>query len=88
MSWIGPRPEPQDLSPWFVAEIPFYRYRYVVKPGITGWAQVNQGYVSGIDKIALKLQYDFYYIKNFSPWLDVLITFKTLKTMFTGSGAR
>ena len=88
MSWIGPRPEPEGLSPLFVARIPFYRYRYVVKPGITGWAQVNQGYVSGIDQIALKLQYDFYYIKNFSAWLDVLIFFKTLKTMFTGSGAR
>ena len=88
MSWIGPRPEPEGLSPLFVASIPFYRYRYVVKPGITGWAQVNQGYVSGIDQIALKLQYDFYYIKNFSAWLDVLIFFKTLKTMFTGSGAR
>ena len=88
MSWIGPRPEPEGLSPLFVASIPFYRYRYVVKPGITGWAQVNQGYVSGIDQIALKLQYDFYYIKNFSAWLDVLIFFKTMKTMFTGSGAR
>jgi lipopolysaccharide/colanic/teichoic acid biosynthesis glycosyltransferase len=88
MSWIGPRPEPHKLTSHFVAEIPFYRYRHVVKPGITGWAQVNQGYVSGIDKIALKLQYDFYYIKNFSPWLDVLITFKTVKTMITGSGAR
>ena len=88
MSWIGPRPEPEGLSPLFVASIPFYRYRYVVKPGITGWAQVNQGYVSGIDQIALKLQFDFYYIKNFSAWLDILIFFKTLKTMFTGSGAR
>jgi len=88
MSWIGPRPEPEGLSPLFVASIPFYRYRYVVKPGITGWAQVNQGYVSGVDQIALKLQYDFYYIKNFSAWLDVLILFKTMKTMFTGSGAR
>ena len=88
MSWIGPRPEPEGLSPLFVARIPFYRYRYVVKPGITGWAQVNQGYVSGIDQIALKLQYDFYYIKNFSAWLDVLIFFKTVKTIFTGSGAR
>ena len=88
MSWIGPRPEPEGLSPLFVASIPFYRYRYVVKPGITGWDQVNQGYVSGIDQIALKLQFDFYYIKNFSAWLDILIFFKTLKTMFTGSGAR
>ena len=88
MSWIGPRPEPEILSRWFVAEIPFYRYRHVVRPGISGWAQVNQGYVSGVDGINRKLQYDFYYIKYFSPWLDLLILFKTLKTMFTGSGAR
>ncbi|MFL6734340.1 MAG: sugar transferase [Sphingomicrobium sp.] len=88
MSWIGPRPEPEILSRWFVAEIPFYRYRHVVRPGISGWAQVNQGYTSGVDGINRKLQYDFYYIKYFSPWLDLLILFKTLKTMLTGSGAR
>jgi lipopolysaccharide/colanic/teichoic acid biosynthesis glycosyltransferase len=88
MSWIGPRPEPEILSRWFVAEIPFYRYRHVVRPGISGWAQVNQGYVSGVDGINRKLQYDFYYIKYFSPWLDLLILFKTIKTMLTGSGAR
>jgi lipopolysaccharide/colanic/teichoic acid biosynthesis glycosyltransferase len=88
MSFIGPRPEPEVLSRWFVAEIPFYRYRHVVRPGISGWAQVNQGYVSGVDGINQKLKYDFYYIKYFSPWLDLLILFKTIKTMFTGSGAR
>ena len=88
MSWIGPRPEPEVLSRWFVAEIPFYRYRHVVKPGISGWAQVNLGYVSGVDGINSKLQYDFYYIKYFSPWLDVLILFRTIKTMLTGFGSR
>jgi lipopolysaccharide/colanic/teichoic acid biosynthesis glycosyltransferase len=88
MSWIGPRPEPEILTHWFVAEIPFYRYRHVVKPGISGWAQVNQGYVSGLDGINRKLQYDFYYIKYFSPWLDILILFRTIKTMLTGWGAR
>ncbi len=88
MSWIGPRPEPEILTRWWVAEIPFYRYRHVVKPGISGWAQVNLGYVSGVDGINRKLQYDFYYIKYFSPWLDVLILFRTIKTMLSGFGAR
>ena len=88
MSWIGPRPEPEVLTHWFIAEVPFYRYRHVVKPGISGWAQVNQGYVSGLDGINLKLQYDFYYIKYFSPWLDLLIFLRTIKTMLTGWGAR
>ena len=88
MSWIGPRPEPEILTRWFMAEIPFYRYRHVVKPGISGWAQVNQGYVSGVDGINVKLQYDFYYIKYFSPWLDFLILLRTIKTMTTGFGSR
>lgn len=88
MSWIGPRPEPEALTHWFIAEIPFYRYRHVVKPGISGWAQVNQGYVSGVDGINIKLQYDFYYIKYFSPWLDALILFRTVKTMVTGYGSK
>jgi len=88
MSWIGPRPEAQVLSIWYTSEIPFYRYRHVVKPGISGWAQVNQGHVAEVDEVHRKLQYDFYYIKYFSPWLDVLIFFRTIKTMLTGWGAR
>jgi len=88
MSWIGPRPEAQVLSVWYTSEIPFYRYRHVVKPGISGWAQVNQGHVAAVDEVHRKLQYDFYYIKYFSPWLDVLIVFRTIKTMLTGWGAR
>jgi lipopolysaccharide/colanic/teichoic acid biosynthesis glycosyltransferase len=88
MSWIGPRPEAAVLSKWYTDEIPFYRYRHVVKPGITGWAQVNQGHVAEVDQVIEKLHYDFYYIKYFSPWLDVLIVFRTIKTMLSGFGAR
>jgi lipopolysaccharide/colanic/teichoic acid biosynthesis glycosyltransferase len=88
MSWIGPRPEAEVLSQWYVGEIPFYRYRHVVKPGISGWAQTNQGHVAEVEDIHRKLQYDFYYIKYFSPFLDLLILFKTVRTMLTGFGAR
>lgn len=88
MSWIGPRPEADVLSRWYQAEIPFYRYRHVVKPGISGWAQVNQGHVADVEQVHRKLQYDFYYIKYFSPWLDLLIMVRTLKTILTGFGSR
>jgi lipopolysaccharide/colanic/teichoic acid biosynthesis glycosyltransferase len=88
MSWIGPRPEAEVLSVWYTREIPFYRYRHVVKPGISGWAQVNQGHVAEVDQVLEKLHYDFYYIKYFSPWLDLLILLRTIKTMLTGWGAR
>ncbi|WP_181169524.1 sugar transferase [Mesorhizobium sp. B2-4-4] len=88
MSWIGPRPEAVVLSHWYEAELPFYRYRHIVRPGVSGWAQVNQGHVAAVDDVMEKLHYDFYYIKNFSPWLDVLITLRTIKTMITGHGAR
>ena len=88
MSWIGPRPEATVLSSWYVGELPFYRYRHVVKPGISGWAQVSQGHVADVSDVHQKLQYDFYYIKYFSPWLDLLIVFKTIKTMASGFGAK
>lgn len=88
MSWIGPRPEAEVLSLWYVGELPFYRYRHVVKPGISGWAQTNQGHVADVHEVHRKLQYDFYYIKYFSPWLDMLILFKTARTMLNGFGAR
>ena len=88
MSWIGPRPEAEVLSTWYTSELPFYRYRHVVKPGISGWAQVNQGHVANVDEVHRKLQFDFYYIKYFSPWLDLLIFFRTIRTMLSGFGAR
>lgn len=71
----------------FEQEIPFYSYRHVVKPGITGWAQVMQGY-AGAEDTAVKIEHDFYYIKHFSLWLDVLIIVKTIRTILTGFGAR
>lgn len=88
MSWIGPRPEALSLSRWYDSEIPFYLYRHIVRPGITGWAQVNQGHVTDLDAIHRKLQYDFYYIRNFSVWIDVLIAIKTIKIAITGFGAK
>lgn len=88
MSWIGPRPEAAPLSQWYEAELPFYRYRHIVRPGITGWAQVNQGHVADVDEVLGKLHYDFYYIKNFSVWLDILIVARTIRTIWSGFGAR
>lgn len=88
MSFIGPRPESVQLSESYEYEVPFFSYRHVVRPGISGWAQVNQGYAAEVGEMNIKLQYDFYYIKHFSLWLDILIVFKTIKTIVTGFGAR
>lgn len=88
MSLIGPRPEQKIFVEQFELNIPFYNYRHIVKPGISGWAQVMQGYTANEDDTKIKIEYDFYYIKNFSIWLDILIFFKTIKTMITGFGAR
>jgi lipopolysaccharide/colanic/teichoic acid biosynthesis glycosyltransferase len=88
MSWIGPRPEAVSLSSWYEMEIPFYRYRHIVRPGITGWAQVNQGHVASLEEIDDKLQYDFFYIKNLSYWLDILIVFRTMRVVLSGFGAK
>jgi len=88
MSWIGPRPEADILSRWYQSEIPFYRYRHIVRPGISGWAQVNQGHVADLDDVLRKLSYDFFYISRFTLWLDVLVVIRTIKTMVTGFGAR
>ncbi|WP_202387498.1 sugar transferase [Qipengyuania pelagi] len=88
MSWIGPRPEASVLSQWYEAEIPFYRYRHVIRPGIAGWAQVCQGHVADVDDVRSKLHYDFYYIKQYSPWIDLLIVVRTIRTIITGFGAR
>ncbi len=88
LSMVGPRPE----RPAFVSElqekVPFYLYRLVVKPGITGWAQVKYRYGSSIEDALEKLQYDFYYIKNLSIFLDLLILLQTLHVVLLGRGSR
>ena len=88
MSLIGPRPEQRAFVTQFEKDMPFYAYRHVVKPGITGWAQVVQGYAADADDTQVKIAYDFYYIKHFSYWLDLLIVLKTIRTILTGFGAR
>jgi lipopolysaccharide/colanic/teichoic acid biosynthesis glycosyltransferase len=88
MSLIGPRPEAVALSHWYESELPFYVYRHIVRPGISGWAQVHQGHVTDLDAVDQKLSYDFYYIKNFSAWLDILIALRTIPTMFSGFGSK
>jgi lipopolysaccharide/colanic/teichoic acid biosynthesis glycosyltransferase len=88
MSFIGPRPEACSLSEWYESELPFYSYRHIVRPGISGWAQVNQGHVTDVNDVLGKLRYDFYYIKNISLWLDVLIALKTLRVIVGGIGAK
>ena len=88
MSFVGPRPE----RPTFVAEltekIPFYGQRHVVKPGITGWAQVRYTYGASVEDAVEKLQYDLYYIKNLSFALDLVIVLDTIKTVVLRRGAR
>ncbi|EGU52106.1 hypothetical protein VIOR3934_06374 [Vibrio orientalis CIP 102891 = ATCC 33934] len=87
MSIIGPRPEQPSFAKQFAKEIPFYDYRHIVKPGITGWAQVTQGYTDNTESTKEKLAYDFYYLKYLSWQLDFEIYLKTLRVMWIGKGA-
>lgn len=88
MSLIGPRPETAVLHAEYEKSVPFYAYRAIVRPGISGWAQVMHGYTSNSDQAWTKLTYDFYYIKHFSFWLDLLIVFRTIRVIFSGFGAK
>ena len=88
MSLIGPRPEQKVFVEQFEQAIPFYNYRHIVKPGLSGWAQVTQGYASDTEETQVKIEYDFYYIKNFSFLLDLVTIAKTIRIIMTGFGAR
>jgi lipopolysaccharide/colanic/teichoic acid biosynthesis glycosyltransferase len=88
MSWIGPRPEAVSLAEWYEREVPFYIYRHIVRPGISGWAQVHQGNVGAVDAARVKLEYDFYYIKHFSFWPAAVIVMKTVRALVTCFGWR
>ena len=86
MSFIGPRPERPEFTSMLEEQIPYYGLRHLVKPGITGWAQVMYPYGSSVDDAREKLQYDLYYIKNYSLGLDLTIVLKTLRVVLFGRG--
>jgi exopolysaccharide biosynthesis polyprenyl glycosylphosphotransferase len=88
MSLIGPRPEQAAFVRQFAEDIPSYPWRHLVRPGVTGWAQVQQGYAAGHAETAVKLSYDLYYVNHYSLAMDLLILAKTLRTVLTGHGAR
>ncbi len=86
MSLVGPRPEQPSLVAELEKQIPFYRARLLVKPGITGWAQINYGYVATVHETEVKLEYDLYYIKHRGMLFDLMIILRTLGTVFGGKG--
>jgi exopolysaccharide biosynthesis polyprenyl glycosylphosphotransferase len=88
MSIVGPRPERPEFVEMLAARIPYYRQRLAVKPGITGWAQINHKYADSELDAMLKLEYDLYYIKHLAPALDFYIIFHTLKVMLLQRGAQ
>ena len=88
MAFIGPRPEQSKFAEEFSNTISFYDARHLVRPGLTGWAQVVHGYAASEDETRVKLEYDLYYVKHFSFWLDLLIILKTIKVVLTGFGSR
>ena len=88
MSIVGPRPEQVQLYQKYNESIPYFSLRQVITPGLTGWAQINQGYAHGTKETKLKLCYDLYYLKHFSVWLDIIIIYRTLKVVLLGIKAR
>lgn len=88
MSLIGPRPEQTQLVNDYATRIPAYPYRHLVRPGLTGWAQVQQGYAEGEEATVVKLSYDLYYVAHYSMALDLLIAYKTIRIVLSGFGSR
>ena len=88
MSFVGPRPERPQFGADLEARLPYYAERHVVKPGITGWAQINFPYGASVEDARQKLEYDLYYAKNYTPFLDLLILLQTVRVLLWPSGAR
>lgn len=86
MSLVGPRPERPQFIDQLQHQIPFYRTRLAIKPGLTGWAQINYGYGNTVEDAMIKLQYDLYYIKHQAPWLDLLIMLRTFGVVLRMKG--
>ena len=88
MGFVGPRPERPEFVQWLTSEIPFYDLRHMIRPGITGWAQVRYQYGASLEETKQKLEYDLYYVKHMSIGLDLLIMFETIKTIILRRGAQ
>lgn len=88
MSFVGPRPERPQFVADLEARLPYYAERHVVKPGITGWAQIHCPYAASVEEAREKLEYDLYYAKNYTPFLDALIILQTLRVILWPAGAR
>lgn len=86
MSLIGPRPERPEFEQELAAHIPHYRKRHWMRPGLSGWAQVCAPYAASVEDSELKLSYDLYYLKHFNTWLDLIILFRTIKTVLKAGG--
>ena len=86
MSFVGPRPERDYFVKKLEKIIPYYSQRFCVKPGITGWAQVRYGYGASVDDAVEKLNYDLFYIKNMSIFMDLIIVLRTVKIVLFGKG--
>jgi len=88
LSLVGPRPEQPEFVDAFVETIPFYAYRHLIRPGVTGWAQVNYGYAENEADTVEKLTYDLYYVKHMSLWLDLDVLGRSVWTVLSGFGAQ
>ncbi len=88
MSFVGPRPERPQFVDDLAQQIPYFRERHRVKPGITGWAQISYPYGASIEDSEEKLKYDLYYIKNHSLFFDLFILVRTVEIILLGSGVR
>ncbi|HHX08934.1 MAG TPA: exopolysaccharide biosynthesis polyprenyl glycosylphosphotransferase, partial [Chloroflexi bacterium] len=86
MSFVGPRSERNELVSVFQKDVPFYRARMLVKPGITGWAQIHQAYAETVEETAIKLEYDLYYIEHASIMMDILIMLRTITSVLGFKG--
>jgi len=88
MAFVGPRPERPEFAVKLHEQIPYYNVRHAVRPGITGWAQINYGYGASVEEAKEKLRFDLYYIRNVSIMLDFLIVFYTIRAVIIGRGVR
>ena len=88
MGFVGPRPERPEFVQCLVDQIPYYSLRHMIRPGLTGWAQVRYRYGASVEDTKQKLEYDLYYVKHMTVGLDLLIMFETIKTILLRRGSR